>query len=53
MVFPIILGGRMRMFPDALSAPATLRLTSSTVLDSGILLLTYEPADEADGATAG
>jgi dihydrofolate reductase len=53
MVFPIILGGRMRMFPDALSAPATLRLTSSKVLDSGILLLTYEPADEANGAAAG
>jgi len=47
MVFPIILGGKMRMFPDALSGPATLTLTSSKVLDSGILLLTYEPADEA------
>jgi dihydrofolate reductase len=50
MVFPIILGGTMRMFPDALSAPATLRLTSSKVLDSGLLLLTYEPAEK--GATA-
>ncbi len=47
MVFPIILGGTMRMFPDALSEPATLKLTSSKVLDSGILLLTYEPADQA------
>jgi len=44
MVFPIILGGKMRMFPDALSAPTTLKLTSSRVLASGILLLTYEPA---------
>jgi dihydrofolate reductase len=47
MVFPIILGGTKRMFPDALSAPATLTPTSSTVLDSGILLLTYRPAREA------
>jgi len=47
MVFPIIFGGTKRMFPDALSAPATLTPTSSTVLDSGILLLTYRPAREA------
>jgi dihydrofolate reductase len=50
MVFPIILGGTMRMFPDGLSAPTTLRLTSSTVLDSGILLLTYQPAGGAASA---
>jgi len=47
MVFPIILGGKMRMFPDALNEPTRLKLTSSKVLDSGISLLTYEPADEA------
>ena len=50
MVFPIILGGTMRMFSDGLSAPATLKLTSSKVLDSGILLLTYQPAGEAAAA---
>jgi dihydrofolate reductase len=50
MVFPIILGGKMRMFPDGLSEPATLTLTSSTALDSGILLLTYQPAGEAAAA---
>jgi dihydrofolate reductase len=44
MVFPIILGGTMRMFPADVGTPATLRLTSSKALDSGILLLTYEPA---------
>jgi dihydrofolate reductase len=49
MVFPIILGGKMRMFPDCLSEPATLRMTSSKVLESGILLLTYERADQAAG----
>jgi dihydrofolate reductase len=47
MVFPIILGGKMHMFPDGLSAPTTLKLISSKVLDSGILLLTYELTDEA------
>jgi dihydrofolate reductase len=47
MVFPIILGGTKRMFPDAVSEPAVLKVTSSKVLDSGILLLTYEPADQA------
>lgn len=46
MIFPIILGGTMRMFPDGAGGPATLRLTSSQVLDSGILLLTYQPADQ-------
>ena len=50
MIFPIILGGTMRMFPDGLSAPATLKLTSSKVLDSGILLLTYQPDGEAAAA---
>lgn len=50
MVFPIILGGTMRMFPDGLSAPTTLELTSSKVLDSGILLLTYKPAGEPAAA---
>ena len=41
MVFPIILGGKLRMFPDALNKPeTTLKLTSSQVVDSGILLLT-------------
>jgi dihydrofolate reductase len=50
MVFPIILGGKMRMFPDAVSTPGTLKLTSSNVLDSGILLLTYEPAGEVAAA---
>jgi len=50
MIFPIILGGKRRMFPDAVTAPATLTLTSSKVLDSGILLLTYEPADKVEAA---
>jgi dihydrofolate reductase len=46
MVFPIILGGKMRMFPDNTGEATTLKLTSSRALDSGILLLTYEPTAE-------
>jgi dihydrofolate reductase len=46
MVFPIILGGKMRMFPDNTGGATTLKLTSSKVLGSGILLLTYEPPAE-------
>jgi dihydrofolate reductase len=48
MIFPIILGGKKRMFPDSLTAPTTLTLTSSRALDSGILLLTYEPAAKVE-----
>jgi dihydrofolate reductase len=44
MVFPIILGAGKRLFPDSVGEPATLALTESTTLDSGILLLTYHPA---------
>jgi dihydrofolate reductase len=53
MIFPIILGGTKRMFPDALSEPTTLKLTSSKVLNSGILLLTYAPAAKAATAADG
>ncbi len=43
MVFPIVLGSGKRLFaegPDAL----TLKLTHSRTLESGTLILTYEPA---------
>jgi dihydrofolate reductase len=44
MVFPIILGGGKRLFPDELGEAATLTLTSATTAGSGVLLLTYQPA---------
>jgi dihydrofolate reductase len=53
MVFPIILGGSKRLFPDSVNEQTTLKLTSSRTLDSGILLLTYEPAEGAAAAPNG
>jgi dihydrofolate reductase len=43
MVFPIVLGSGKRLFGDADDA-TTLRLKGSKTLDSGTLILTYEPA---------
>jgi dihydrofolate reductase len=42
MVHPIVLGGGKRLF-DGIADPFTLRLASSQVLDSGTLILIYEP----------
>ncbi len=52
MIFPIVLGGGKRLFPDALTESATLTLTSSRTSGDGILLLTYQAAPvhpSADG----
>jgi len=44
MVFPIILGGGKRMFPDAMPDPGTLTLSEAKAAGSGVQLLTYHPA---------
>jgi len=44
MVFPVILGAGIRMFPEATAAPARLAITSSATVGSGVLLLTCSPA---------
>ncbi len=44
MVFPVILGSGARMFPDAMPAPTTLKVTSSFTVSSGVTLLTCSPA---------
>ncbi len=44
MVFPIILGAGKRLFPDEMSAAATLTLADSKTDRDGVLLLTYRPA---------
>jgi dihydrofolate reductase len=44
MVFPIILGAGKRLFPDVMSAAATLTLADSKTDRDGVLLLTYHPA---------
>jgi dihydrofolate reductase len=52
MVFPIILGTGKRVFPDSLSAPATLTLVEADTASDGVLLLTYRraPADRPAGS---
>lgn len=44
LVFPIILGAGKRLFPDEMSAAATLTLADSKTGSDGVLLLTYRPA---------
>jgi len=42
-VHPIVLGGVTQLFPQG-GVPATLRLTGTGTLDSGVVSLTYVPA---------
>jgi dihydrofolate reductase len=42
-VHPIVLGGGTQLFPQG-GVPATLRLTGTLTLDSGVVSLTYVPA---------
>ena len=44
MVFPIVLGGGKRLFPDEIREAVKLTLTESATAGSGVLLLTYHPA---------
>jgi dihydrofolate reductase len=44
MVFPVILGSGHRVFPDSMPEAASLHLTDSETVGSGVLLLTYHPA---------
>ena len=52
MVFPIILGGGKRVFPDAMPDPATLTVSESKTLASGIQMLICHPA-QAEAPAAG
>ena len=45
MVFPIVLGSGKRLFRNGL-ATTVLELVDTKALDSGVVLLTYRPADE-------
>lgn len=44
MVFPAILGAGKRVFPDSMTTPASLTLSDSRTVGSGVLLLTCHPA---------
>ncbi len=43
MVFPVILGGGKRVFPEDMAEPSTLTLADSRTVGSGVLLLTCHP----------
>lgn len=43
-VHPIVLGGGTTLFPQS-GVDATLQLTGTRTLDSGVVNLTYAPAD--------
>ena len=43
-VHPIVLGSGTQLFPQG-GVPATLRLTATRTLDSGVVTLTYVPTD--------
>ena len=43
LIFPIILGSGIKLFPDGLTT--TLRLVDSKTYGSGVVNLTYQPAD--------
>ena len=49
MVFPIILGGGKRLFPDSNTANA-LTLVESKTVGAGVLTLIYEPAAKRNSA---
>jgi dihydrofolate reductase len=45
MVFPVVLGRGKRLFPDG-NEKQLLKLVESRTFSSGVVLLTYQPADE-------
>jgi dihydrofolate reductase len=45
LVFPVVLGSGKRLFADG-TIPAALRLVTSTVSSTGVVMSTYEPAGE-------
>jgi dihydrofolate reductase len=49
MIFPIILGAGIRMFPPSMPAPSTRTITSCQTVGSGVVILTATPVQ----ATAG
>jgi dihydrofolate reductase len=43
MIFPVILGAGIRMFPMAMPAPSALRITNCQTVGSGVVILTCTP----------
>jgi dihydrofolate reductase len=44
MIHPLVLGSGRRLVPDTVSLP--LRLTASTTTPTGVVIATYEPAED-------
>jgi dihydrofolate reductase len=51
MIHPLVLGGGKRLFREGTS-PAKLRLVASKTTTTGVLILTYEPAEAGTGTVA-
>lgn len=49
LVHPIVLGGGKRLFGEG-GARTALRLVETKTFDSGVVLLTYQPAERQKGA---
>ena len=43
MIFPVVLGSGMRLFPDG-SEKKALKLVESKMFPSGVVVLTYQPS---------
>ncbi len=46
MIYPVVVGIGKRLFPEG-AADRTLQLVKSQITDSGVAILTYQPANEA------
>ena len=44
MVFPVLLGSGLRLFPDKAPRKTPLRLVNTQAFASGVAVHTYEPA---------
>jgi dihydrofolate reductase len=49
MIFPVVLGGGKRLFPDGMPEASKLALTDCRTAGSGVLLLRYQPAAASKG----
>src|SRR5215216_3908407 len=51
MVFPVVLGSGKRLFKDG-SGTKVLRLVDTKTFSSGVVVLSYQPAEQEDGDAA-
>jgi dihydrofolate reductase len=51
LIHPLVLGTGRRLFPDG-GPPATLRLVDTVTTTTGVVVVTYRPAEQAAGAAS-